>query len=339
MMAATVSAADVSGKDEMTSTTTLENIAEQIRAGQLDEARQALDNVEKAEGNQIEHLFLQGYLQEFSYDREAALATYEQVLQADPDHVGATFRAALLCDQGGDEEAALELYERCTLEPPVPVHAMINLAVLYEDAGRLGKAEELLNHVLSGRPTHARAKRQLKSVESSYTMVYDEHSQIEREKQDAILDTPVTDFELSVRSRNCLRQMNIRTLGDLLRTGEAELLSYKNFGETSLSEIKVMLSQRSLRLGQSLQPVPKADVPAEGKLTISVSPHSNHSVSELELSVRSRKALQRLGITTVGELTMRTEAELMTIKNFGQTSLSEIKRQLGVYGLSLRDPG
>ena len=47
--------------------------------------------------------------------------------------------------------------------------------------------------------------------------------------------------------------MKIRTLGDLLKITEAELLSYKNFGETSLVEIKAMLSQKGLRLGQGLE--------------------------------------------------------------------------------------
>jgi DNA-directed RNA polymerase subunit alpha len=60
------------------------------------------------------------------------------------------------------------------------------------------------------------------------------------------------------------------------------------------------------------------------------------SVADLELSVRSRKALQRLNIATVGELASRTEAELLGCKNFGQTSLNEIKQQLGSFGLGLR---
>jgi DNA-directed RNA polymerase subunit alpha len=66
----------------------------------------------------------------------------------------------------------------------------------------------------------------------------------------------------------------------------------------------------------------------------------NRSVAELELSVRSRKCLQRLGISSLAELVQRSEPELMAIKNFGQTSLVEIKRRLGELGLSLRDaPG
>jgi DNA-directed RNA polymerase subunit alpha len=60
------------------------------------------------------------------------------------------------------------------------------------------------------------------------------------------------------------------------------------------------------------------------------------TVADLELSVRSRKALQRLNIGTVGELASRTEAELLGCKNFGQTSLNEIKQQLATFGLGLR---
>ena len=62
----------------------------------------------------------------------------------------------------------------------------------------------------------------------------------------------------------------------------------------------------------------------------------NKSVADLELSVRSRKALQRLNINSLGELASRTEDELLGCKNFGQTSLNEIKQQLAAFGLNLR---
>ena len=64
-----------------------------------------------------------------------------------------------------------------------------------------------------------------------------------------VLEIPVTDFELSVRSRNCLKKMNIRTLGDLTRVTEQQLLASKNFGETSLDEIKEIMTAKGLRLG------------------------------------------------------------------------------------------
>jgi DNA-directed RNA polymerase subunit alpha len=59
-------------------------------------------------------------------------------------------------------------------------------------------------------------------------------------------------------------------------------------------------------------------------------------VADLELSVRSRKALGRLRVATLGELASKTEADLLSCKNFGQTSLNEIKQRLSEYGLELR---
>ena len=67
-----------------------------------------------------------------------------------------------------------------------------------------------------------------------------------------------------------------------------------------------------------------------------IDPAGVKSVADLELSVRSRKALQRLNIVSVGELASRTEAELLGCKNFGQTSLNEIKQQLASLGMALR---
>jgi DNA-directed RNA polymerase subunit alpha len=52
--------------------------------------------------------------------------------------------------------------------------------------------------------------------------------------------------------------------------------------------------------------------------------------------VRARKALQLLNLATLGELASRTEAELMGVKNFGATSLHEIRERLVQHGLSLR---
>lgn len=319
-----------------TETISLDDIAGMIRAGRLDDACETLDGYPDTDEDRCELMFLRGYLHEMSYDREAALNSYQEVLEQDPEHTEACFRAAWLADQGGDTEAAIELYERCTASEPVHANAMVNLAVLYEEKGDLKRAEACLLDVLDTYPVHTRATRFLKSVAASATMVYDEHKQREKEMRNAVLDMPISDFELSVRSRNCLRQMNIKSLGDLLNTSEPELLSYKNFGETSLNEVKAMLAQKGLTLGKTLPspelPVFRPPAPAQEE----DGAHANKLVTELELSVRSRKALQRLGSITLGDLILHTEAELMSIKNFGQTSLNEIQRQLARYGLSLR---
>ena len=183
----------------------------------------------------------------------------------------------------------------------------------------------------------ARAYGLSKDVASASDMLIDDEQRT-RAQRDAVLDTPVMDFELSVRSRNALKKMNIQTLGDLLRVREADLLAFKNFGETSLVEIKTMLSNKGLRLGQGLDDAHRAarraiadTLKGSGKEAMLGKP-----VSDLQLSVRARKALQLLDIQTLGDLASRTEAELMGVKNFGATSLSEVKERLAEHGLGLR---
>ena len=63
----------------------------------------------------------------------------------------------------------------------------------------------------------------------------------------------------------------------------------------------------------------------------------NEHIDTLSLSVRSRKCMERLGISSIGQLIGRTEAELLSAKNFGQTSLNEIKSRLEERGLRLKD--
>ena len=67
-----------------------------------------------------------------------------------------------------------------------------------------------------------------------------------------ILETPISDLELSVRARNCLDGANLRTLLDLVSLSENEVINLKNLGKTSLTEIKNKLSERGLSLGMSV---------------------------------------------------------------------------------------
>jgi len=215
---------------------------------------------------------------------------------------------------------------------------LLNLVVLLEDHGHYEEALRYVERVLREHPNHTRARLFLKDIKSSMNMLYDETQEQSREHQGALLDTPITDFELSVRSRNCLKKMNINTVGDLLRITEAELLSYKNFGETSLEEIRAMLQQKDLRIGMLREEAPKPPrltpqrlSPPQGAPDVLSKP-----LSEIEFSGRSRKCLQRLGLATLGDVALKTEAELLATKNFGQTSLNEVKHKLSEFGLSLR---
>jgi len=60
------------------------------------------------------------------------------------------------------------------------------------------------------------------------------------------LKIPVSELELSVRSSNCLREANIKTLADLVEKTEAEILSYRNFGKKSLNEVSALLKTMGL---------------------------------------------------------------------------------------------
>jgi DNA-directed RNA polymerase subunit alpha len=61
----------------------------------------------------------------------------------------------------------------------------------------------------------------------------------------------------------------------------------------------------------------------------------NMSVNEIELSVRAANCLNNANITTVGQLAMKTEAEMLKYRNFGKKSLNEIKEKLASLQLSL----
>jgi len=318
---------------------TMEQVESWIASGQLDQAAEALEKARSTGESDGRWHFLRGMLAEKRGDATGASEAYQRALELNPEDERTMFRLAYNLDLRGEDAEEIRLYRACVDKVPTHVNARMNLAVLYEDHGDFDAAAQCLHDVLATYPNHSRARLFLKDVRSSMEMYYDENLDRSRERHNALLDIQVADFELSVRSRNCLKKMNINTLGDLLRVTEAELLAYKNFGETSLYEIKAMLAQKGLRLGQALEdpsfappppPPPKRPLPQAPPEVL------NKPVAELELSVRSRKCLQRLNITTLGELAMRTEAELLGTKNFGQTSLAEVKERLRQYNLSLR---
>jgi DNA-directed RNA polymerase subunit alpha len=67
-----------------------------------------------------------------------------------------------------------------------------------------------------------------------------------------VVAKPISELELSVRSANCLEAANIKTIGDLIRKSEAQMLKYKNFGKKSLNEINAILVTMGLSLGMDV---------------------------------------------------------------------------------------
>ena len=69
-----------------------------------------------------------------------------------------------------------------------------------------------------------------------------------------LLRMPVDELELSVRSANCLRAANIKSIGDLVQKTESEMLKYRNFGRKSLTELGDILHEMGLHFGMDIHP-------------------------------------------------------------------------------------
>src|SRR5438105_3123737 len=186
-------------------------------------------------------------------ERTTALRHLEKSVELDPSHTGALFQLGHANDLAGNDDEAISYYERCLNHPPVHTGVLMNLGVLYEDHDRYDKAADCYRKVFNANPQNDQARLFLRDAQASLTMYYNPDDDIAHSRFSQVLEIPVTDFELSVRSRNCLKKMNIKTLGDLTRVSEQQLLSSKNFGETSLGEIKEILGSKGLHLGQSLE--------------------------------------------------------------------------------------
>ncbi|MEZ6096757.1 MAG: DNA-directed RNA polymerase subunit alpha C-terminal domain-containing protein [Pirellulaceae bacterium] len=166
---------------------------------------------------------------------------------------------------------------------------------------------------------------------------WDEDRERMQRRMQTIMQVPIAQFELSVRSRNCLQKMGIITLGDLTQVSEGELLSSKNFGETSLVEIREMMQNKGLAIGQFAD---ASKVEPEPFDSSSLSPDEQalleRPIADLNLSVRARKCMSRLGLATIGELVRKSGDDMLECKNFGVTSLNEVREKLEQIGLKLR---
>ncbi len=285
---------------------------------------------------------------EYNYQRGATVVVrdghteevsrlYNRALQYDDRHPGALFGLALESDRRGMDDQALQMYERAASCFPAHVGTLTNLGVVYEDRNEFSKAQACYKRVLDVFPDHPRARLYMKDAAASGNVFYDEDSARQTERLSQLLSISVNDFELSVRSRNCLQKMGVQTLGDLVRTSEQQLLASKNFGETSLLEIREMLSSKGLGLGQFADQQREPDPPLDTSgLTPDQQAILDRPISDLNLSVRARKCMVRLGINTISELMRKTADDLLESKNFGVTSLNEVRAKLEGMELKLR---
>ncbi|MCP5007403.1 MAG: tetratricopeptide repeat protein, partial [Planctomycetes bacterium] len=289
------------------------DIAETERmSGNLQEALKMIQTLSKKHDNNADLHCQWGYCLDERGEYEKALAHYDRALDIASDHSGALFRLAYNYDLDGEDAKAIEYYEKCVGQAPTYTNAIMNLGVLYEDREEYEKAISCFAKVVKLNPVHQKARLFLKDARFGLNMCIDEDKAKKEDKETEVLNIPISDFELSVRSKNCLERMNINTLVDLTKITETDLLSYKNFGETSLNEIKHVLSQKGLRLGQSLE---------EGKTTEDLAGIDVESgedgmdmdrlISDLPLSTRCKSALKKIDIEKVSDVVAKTGQELL----------------------------
>ena len=307
-------------------------------SGQLDAASKILDGINPSQSDSADYWALKGsMLSDTHMPLTQAVEAFEKALAIDAGHPGALFAMGVINDRVGNDEEAQDCFERSLKRYPASVGALINLGLIYEDKDDFKHAQRCYKRILEAFPSHPRARLFLKDSSASGDLQMDENEQKQRDRLDHVLSLPVTDFELSVRSRNCLQKMGIMTLGDLARTSENAILESKNFGETSLVEIKEMLASKGLSLGQLADPAPVEEpVPEPEEPSADDQEVYSLPIGELHLSVRARKCTSKLGLQTIGDIARRTGEDLMECKNFGVTSLNEVREKLAERGLKLR---
>lgn len=314
-------------------------IAESHRyAGRVEQAMLLLDDIFGPAEQTAEYMYQRAAtVASVGGRRDEAITLYQRAVQADENHAGALFGLAWENDRMGNDEESLRLYERAAKAFPTGVGALVNLGLIYEDRNEFDKAQLCYKRILDAHPDDIRTQLYMKDASANGNMLYDEEAQRRNDRLAQTLNMPVTNFELSVRSRNCLAKMGIETIGDLTRTSESELLSSKNFGETSLIEIREVLTSKGLKLGQFAHEKKSADPPVD---TSHLSPDEqamlDRPISDLNLSVRARKCMARLQLNSIGELIRKTGDEMLECKNFGVTSLNEVREKLTDLGLKLR---
>jgi DNA-directed RNA polymerase subunit alpha len=307
-----------------------------IKSGHHDEAKTHLERLlKKSPGSDV--YYLKGLLADLEGYYDDAVAAYEKALEAEPGHARSLFRLAYVMDLSGEDARAMELYDQLRKLRPIHVNAMMNLGVLHEDRGDFERAAQCYQAVLDYFPNHRRARLYLSDAHASLTMYYDEEAARRDAKVQQILGQPVADFSFSPRVRNALQKLGVSSLGELVNKAEEDLLTVPNFGRTSLKELKEFLGSKGLSLASSGGPGGEAGGEAGSGRASGDEDLLEKNLADFGWSGRIQRVFEKMGLVTVGDLTDKSEEELLKNKNLGQTSVKEIRRKLGQLGLSLSD--
>ncbi len=262
-------------------------------------------------------------------DAEGARKATKRLERADAAQHLLSYCKGFIAEATGDYASAMQHYESALDAEPEHAPSLFRLARNCDLNGDDERAVELYQKCVSLRPSHVGALINL-------GLLHEDHGQ----------------YEEAIR---CYR----RVLAIDPRHKQAQL--YLKDAESSLTMyIDVSRSKRLRRMDElfslpagasspeeALQPGAVAAIgaatPQEASQVAAAGPTPeeeqtlNTPVEELDLSTRSRKCMQKLGIRTVGELIQQSEQDLLAVPNFGATSIQEVKERLAELGLSLEE--
>jgi DNA-directed RNA polymerase subunit alpha len=201
-------------------------------------------------------------------DPEAYIATLGQGSTLSVEMRVKQGRGYVSADKNFDEDLSIGWI------PVDSVHSPVKKVNYFVDAARVGQAtdyekltlEVWANGAVTPRDAVGLASKLMKDHLMIFINIEEEEASeeqpVEISEQDRELwweklNKSVDEMELSVRSYNCLKNANIRTIGELVQKTEAEMLKTKNFGRKSLNEIKEILATMGLSLGMRLDNYPQ----------------------------------------------------------------------------------
>jgi DNA-directed RNA polymerase subunit alpha len=197
-------------------------------------------------------------------DPEAYIATLGQGSTLSVEMRVKQGRGYVSADKNFDEDLSIGWI------PVDSVHSPIKKVNYFVDAARVGQAtdyekltlEVWTSSAVSPRDAVGLASKLMKDHLAIFIHIEEDEEEagetpVELSDQDREawmdkLNKSVDEMELSVRSYNCLKNANIRTIGELVQKTEAEMLKTKNFGRKSLNEIKEILGGMGLSLGMKV---------------------------------------------------------------------------------------
>jgi DNA-directed RNA polymerase alpha subunit len=154
---------------------------------------------------------------------------------------------------------------------------------------------------------------------------------IEPQNDTDLYSASIGTLELSVRSKNCLRMANIHSISELLSKRDEDLLAIPHFGTKCLREIRAKLSH--VQPGQIESQSARFIIKREEANEIDIGSEEvirdlNTKVSDLVLSVRSRRCLKEKKVQYIWQLVQLTEKELLEFRNLGRKSINELKEKV-----------